>query len=51
MKVHLKIILVQGTRSYWYVVGNKTCYVLKVSKFYVEKGIYVNRLESPIFGL
>ena len=28
---------------YWYQIGDKTYYVAKVSKFYVEKGyLYVN---------
>ena len=31
-------------------IGNSTCYVLKVSKFCVEKGYHVNRLESVIFA-
>ena len=30
---------------------NKTNYIPKVSTFYVEKDIYVNRLESVIFGV
>ena len=32
----------------WYQIGNRTCYILKVSKFYVEKG-YLN--FEPSFKL
>ena len=35
----------------WYQIGNKTFDTPKFSKFYVEKDIYVNRLESVIFGM
>ena len=27
-----------GLGPYWYKIGNKTCYIPKVSKFYVGKG-------------
>ena len=27
------------------------CYIPKVSKFFVEKNVYVNRLENVIFGM
>ena len=41
-----------GSGQNWYQIMNKTCYILKVSKFYVEKkDIYVNRLESVIFDM
>ena len=29
----------------WYHLGNNTCYLPKVSKFYIENDIYVYRLE------
>ena len=34
-------------------IGTKwgTCYITKVSKCYVEKDVYVNRLESVILGM
>ena len=32
----------------WYQIGNRTCYIPKVSKFYVEKG-YLN--FEPSFKL
>ena len=27
-----------GLGSNWYQIENKTCYIQKISKFYVEKG-------------
>ena len=34
-----KILLVLiKKRVYWYRIGNNTCYIPKVSKFYIEKG-------------
>ena len=39
--------------SSWYQMRNKTCYIPKISKFYVEKGYlwYGSRLESWIFNI
>ena len=35
-----------GSGANWYQIGNKACHRLKVSKFYIEKDIYVNRIGS-----
>ena len=32
------LYLSMGSEPNWYRIGNKTCYILKVSKFYVKKG-------------
>ena len=39
-----------GFRRNWYQIGNKTCYIL-CKTFCVEKGMYVNWLESVNFGM
>ena len=40
-----------GSGPICYQIGNKTCFIPKVSKFYVEKRYFVNSLESVIFGM
>ena len=35
----------------WYQIGNKTCYKLKVSRFYPKNDIYANRFEDVFFGM
>ena len=39
-----------GLGENWYHLGNKICYIQKVSNFSVKKDIFVDRLESVIFG-
>ena len=39
-----------GSGPNWYEIGSKSCYIAKVSKFYVEKE-YVNRLKSVFLGM
>ena len=40
-----------GSGLNWYQTGKKTCYVLKVSKFPIEKNIHVNRIKRVIFDI
>ena len=35
----------------WCQIGNTICYIPKVCKFYIEKDIHVNTLESVIFDM
>ena len=35
----------------WCQIGNKTCYIPKVSNFTSKKDIYVDRLDSAIFRM
>ena len=37
--------------SGWHQIEDKTWYIPKVNKFYIEKNIFVNRLETVIFGM
>ena len=37
--------------SGWHRIEDKTWYIPKVNKFYIEKNIFVNRLETVIFGM
>ena len=34
-----------GLGPNWYQIGNRTCYIPKVRKIYVEKDIYGNRFK------
>ena len=40
-----------GSGPNWYQIGNKACYIPKVSKFYVEKNVFVYTLENFSFGI
>ena len=40
--------IVHGITAKLVSIGNKTCFILKLSTFYVGKDIYVNTFESVI---